>query len=185
MENYEIHTERLFLRPLELKDAEVLFVYCSDPELSKYMLWEPHRDMQETIGFLADSQKRLTEGKAIRWGIFFEGKLCGLIGLEDMKRGYQMSAEIGYWLGEEQRGKGIMTESARAILAFGFQKLQLHKIIIGSFAENEASKHVIERLGFRFVGVRKEHFFKRNEWHDDFRYEMLESGFSIHQKINT
>lgn len=60
--------------------------------------------------------------------------------------------ELGYWLGEEFWGRGIMTEAARALVGWGFQNLICERIYVELFAENKASEQVIKKAGFTYEG---------------------------------
>ena len=179
----EITTERLFLRPVQEEDVDLFWPYVSNPELPKFMSWEAHTKKQETINFINNKLKSFNEGTSILWCIFYEDTFCGAISFEGVLREVRAlrfdSAEIGYWLGKEFRGNGFMTEACKALIKFGFQKYNLHKINIGHFSKNQSSKRVIEKMGFRFLGEQKDYCYKNGKWHDHKIYEMLESECSF------
>lgn len=86
------------------------------------------------------------------WAITLLGSdaLIGAIGLtpeEDAD-----TAELGYWLSRNHWGQGIATEAARAVVSYGFDKLNLPYITSGYFEENPASGRVLEKLGFAATG---------------------------------
>jgi RimJ/RimL family protein N-acetyltransferase len=171
-----LRSERLTLVPLALSDVDELWPFVSDPDLSRHMTWAPHTDRRETIGFVESTLDSLAAGTGYTWAIRRDGVLSGLIGLDGVVR--QMRAwrrdvgEIGYWLGAAHRGQGLVQEAGRAVMAFGFGPLALHKITIGCLSENPASKRVIETLGFRFVGEQKDHCHRFERWWDHLSYEM-------------
>ena len=176
--NYVLETERLLLRPLEEQDLESMFgVIKNNPNLPYYMTWEPHKDLSETIEHYKITKKRQDEGELVRWGIFLENQFIGIISLEGIERFCRKwktgKAELGYWLDPEFHKQGIMTEAGTVVLGFGFSQLDLHKITVGCVLENEASKKVIEKLGFRLVGTEKDHHFYDGRWWDHPRYEMI------------
>jgi len=181
MKTHILETERLFLRPLMVADAEVLWNHVSDPDLSRLMTWKAHKDISETKSFLSSCEKKCREEAGITWGIFWKEKFCGIISLEsfEWKRGAVsvQRAELGYWLGKDVRKKGIMTEAAHEVLKYAFQTLGFHKVVVGHFSKNADSKKVIKRLGFRCVGEEKEHYFRDGIWHDHFLYELLLQDF--------
>ena len=74
-------TERLLLRPLQKGDAEMLWPYVSDPEISKDMSWLPHQDIFETQAFIDNALLNMGNGKCIIWCIFFQEKFCGIFSL--------------------------------------------------------------------------------------------------------
>jgi len=65
-----------------------------------------------------------------------------------------------------------MSEAAYAATAWGFETLGLHKVTVGCVEENIASKRVIEKLGFRFVGRREDHCFRDGRWMHFLDYEI-------------
>jgi ribosomal-protein-alanine N-acetyltransferase len=180
--DYDIKTERLFLRPLQDEDVPKMFAILQKyPDITKFMSFEPPQKEEETRGFFYESQKSFPE-KSIRWGIFLEGKFVGIIALEGIERKMRAwiteTAEIGYWLSPEFHNQGIMTEAGKAVLGFGFERLKLHKITINHISENIASQKVIEKMGFRYVGEMKDHFFRSKKWMSDKLYEMNVDEFN-------
>jgi len=180
-----LQISRLRLRPLQIDDVEMLWPYVTDPEIPLYMSWSAHENKDITKEFLQDCQKKLQKLEGICWAIFYQEKFCGVIGLDHIQKSLQAaivnSAELGYWLGKEFWGQGIIVEAAQAVLQFAFDILGLHKITIRHFVENVRSERVIEKLGFHFVGLLREDFFKNGKWHDHKLYEMLMSEFIINK----
>ena len=176
MQNFEIRTEQLFLRTIEKSDVPEIFrVARKNPDLPKFMSWNPPEQIKETLTFFESTQKDFPE-KSVVWSIFFEEKFVGIVSLEKIERKYGV-LQTGYWLDPEFHGNGIMPEAARAVLSFGFENLDLHKIIAHHFSENIPSKKVIEKLGFRFVGTLEKDFGKNGRWHDAKLYELLKKNF--------
>lgn len=171
-------TPRLRLRPLSQADADAIWPWVSDPELPRQMTWNAHKDRSETLAFLRRTEAALADGTSVVWGIVHEGTLCGAIGLHDITWhwfAWRMDrAELGYWIGPPFQGRGLATEAARAVLDFAFTTLRLHKVTVGCFDENAASRRVIEKLAFRYCGTRRDHAFKDDRWHDHRDYELLE-----------
>ena len=174
-------TKRLTLRPLRLSDAEALFPYVSDPVLPKYMTWAPHTNIEETKGFIKSTIKRRKDETGLVFGVFINKVFIGLISIDDIQRKLRVldwqRAEIGYWIGKEYWGQGIMLEAVHAVLHFAFTELKLHKIVIDHFSENTQSARVIEKAGFRYIGEQKKEFGKDGVWYDTKAYEMLAEEF--------
>jgi ribosomal-protein-alanine N-acetyltransferase len=174
-----LDTERLTLRLPTVADAEAFWPYVSDPELPYYMTWEAHRDIDETRAFLRYCEETRAAGTTATWAIFEQGgALVGLAGLHDITRNVRAwrkdVAELGYWIAPPLHGRGYMTEAARAVVDAAFTQLGLHKVIVGCLAENVRSKRVIEKLGFRFVGVQRDHAFRHDRWWNHLSYELTE-----------
>lgn len=179
--NLEFTTERLVLRPLQPEDVDLLWPDIADPEISKYMAWEAHTDKDQTIEFVKGEVARAESGKGVTWAIFKDGCFCGifsLIGLVKKHRALIFNkAELAYWLSRKWQGQGIMTEAGHRILEFAFQDLKLHKVCVSHFSVNDASKSLIKRLGFRYVGEQIEEFQKKGVWYNHKNYELLDREF--------
>ena len=174
-----LETPRLVLRPLELGDADALFQYASDPEVSKMMSWDPHPDARETRAFLERMVAAREASTSTGWAITIDGKPAGVISLDGITwqfRAWRVDrAEMGYWLGRPFWGKGYMTEAATAAVRFAFETLGLHKVTIGCVDGNDASRAIIEKLGFRFLALYQDDFFRFGRWWDHRRYELTAS----------
>lgn len=172
-------TERLDLRPIRGEDAEEIWPYVSDPEISRYMSWEPHGSLDITRAFIADVCRRMNEGTTISWVIREKatGKVCGLVSLIAIMRTHRAlrydKAELAYWIGTPFQRKGYATEACRAALDYAFGPLALNKVTVAHDTENTASCALIGRLGFRRVGVEYRHFCKNGHWIDHVIYELL------------
>ena len=86
--------------------------------------------------------------------------------------------EIGWVFHPEYQGKGYASEAARAVLAFGFNKMKLHRIIATCQPENTASHRVMEKIGMRREGFLKMHPHD-NEWWDEYYYAVLEEEWEV------
>ena len=169
------------LRLLRDDDAEALWPYVSNPELSKFMSWDPHANIDQTRAFITDVRRRMDEGSNVTWVVELEGKASGLVSLIGILRTHRSlrydKGELAYWLGPEFRGRGIATEAVAAAMCFGFEELGLNKITVAHVRENDASKNLILRLGFRHVGIEHSHFAKHGRWFDHVTYELLKSDW--------
>lgn len=171
-----VRTDRLILRPWTPADADAIFPIVSDPEFPRLMSWRAHASIEETLAFVAATQRGLAEDTQLAWAIERGGRPVGCISLDDLTwvlRAWRLDrAEIGYWLAPDQWGQGVMTEAGRAAMRFSFETLGLHKLEIGCLAENDRSRRVIEKCGFRFIGRREEDVWRDGAWHAALRYEL-------------
>jgi ribosomal-protein-alanine N-acetyltransferase len=165
---YTFTTDRLFLRPIEKGDAEMLWPYVSNPDISKDMSWMPHKSLTETQGFIDNTLLSMENGKSITWCVFTGEKFCGIFSLIGILKQHRSliynRAELAYWLGAEFQGKGIMTEAGKKIIDFAFNELGLHKLTVGHHINNNHSKNLILRLGFGYLYTEEEVFMKNNVW---------------------
>ena len=183
-----ISTSRLLLRPIRVADAETIWPHVSDPEISLYMSWNPHRSIEETRTFIADVERRALEGGAFTWAIVEResGRIIGLVSLIAILRTHRAlrydKAELAYWIGRPYQGRGFATEACRAIIQYAFANLSLHKITVAHDLLNDASGKLISRLGFREIGIEREHFQKNGRWVDHKIYELLESEWQSNDR---
>jgi ribosomal-protein-alanine N-acetyltransferase len=171
-----IPTPRLELRPIDDRDVEALWPYASDPEFPRFMSWDAHHDRDSLRAWIATCGRALVDGRSVNWVLVHDGKAAGCVGLEGVtwQRGaWRLDrAELGYWLATPHWNKGLMTEAALAATAWGFETLKLHKVTVGCVEDNVASRRVIEKLGFRFMGREEEHFWRHGRWWGHLRYEL-------------
>jgi [ribosomal protein S5]-alanine N-acetyltransferase len=165
---YLLQTQNLVLRPINSKDAHLLWPYVSNPEISKDMSWEPHKDVKETENFISNALNSMEEGKSITWCILLNEVFCGIFSLISILRTHRSltynKAELAYWIGQEFQGKGIMTEAGKKVIEFAFTELKLHKLTVGHHRENGKSKNLILRLGFKYSHDEEDAFMKNGQW---------------------
>lgn len=176
---YLVKTERLTLRLPKLSDKERLFCLMSDKELTTFLTWNSHTNINSTETVIKALIKSQKEDKGYHWCICLDDKIIGLVSLIDIRRTMRTwtlnRGELSYWVGKEYQGKGFATEASKAIVNFGFIKLKLHKIIIAHAAKNIQSKKICKKLGFTKYAHEHDAFKKNNEWHDLLWYEQIKN----------
>lgn len=163
----EIETERLVLRRMRADDAEDMYEYASDPEVTRYLTWFPHPDSRYTRDYLEYLGTRYRVGDFFDWAITLKGsgKMIGTCGFTSFDYTND-SAEMGYVLNPKYRGQGIVPEALRALLDFGFSKLALHRAEARFIEGNEASRRVMEKVGMRFEGIKRGGMLIKGEYRD-------------------
>jgi ribosomal-protein-alanine N-acetyltransferase len=177
----EIRTKRLILRQPTMKDAGWYFQHFSSPEV----VWgggEPGpKDMRaarkQVREHLVDVYRKR---RGFRWIITLkgEGRPIGTLGYYKWAptAGYQ--AEMGYDLGVEHWGKGIMSEAMKAVIDFGFEKMELNRIEVFIMPRNKRSIKMIKSLGFTREGLLRERYFDEfGNYADDILFSMLRSDW--------
>jgi ribosomal-protein-alanine N-acetyltransferase len=166
-----IWTSRLSLRKFRLDDETAVHAFASDAEVTRYTGWYPRRP-EETREML-DSWIAGTE-KSISLAIELqeESKVIGWTGFTAIDRERE-SATFGYALHREYWGKGFASETARALVNWGFADLKLHRIIAKCSVENTPSVRVLEKLGMRREGHFLQDVKKYDQWHDTYLYAIL------------
>lgn len=177
-----LQTNRLQLRPVEVSDVDMLWPDVSDPEIAKLMAWNAHTDKGQTFEFLTGEVARSQSERGVTWAILRNDAFCGIMSIIGVKRSHRAltfdRAELAYWIGRKAQGQGIATEAGRAALRHGFERLNLHKMVVSHHSGNMASQALIKRLGFRFVGTQVSEFRKDGIWYDHLLYEMLDREFA-------
>ena len=149
----KLETKRLRLRKMTLADAEAVFNYASDPEVTRYVTWDTHRTVRDSEEFLRSVVGGYEAGEQADWGITEKssGRFIGTGGVYPVPE--HSRAELGYVLSREYWGRGLMPEAVRAMIRFGFESLDLERIEARCIAENTASARVMEKAGMIYEGT--------------------------------
>jgi [ribosomal protein S5]-alanine N-acetyltransferase len=174
----ELRTARLVLRSLQREDVPALVRLAGAKEIAATTLSIPHPYAEnDALSFLAKSEEDFRAGRSVHFAVSIAPgcELCGGVGLDlDMPHS---RAELGYWIGVPFWGRGYAGEAARAVAAFGFETLRLHRIFAHHFAGNTASKRVLEKIGMRHEGRSRQHIQKWDRFIDVENYGLLAEGF--------
>lgn len=175
--NYEILTERLFLRPPTQDDCARLFYLMNDNSLTRFLTWEPHNDIEQTKCLIRSFIDQQNDDKGYHWCITINSTVVGLVSLIDVKRKIRTwtlnRAELSYWIGTDYQGNGYAIEASRAVLEFGFHNLGFHKIIVAHADKNIQSERICKKLGFIKYAHEHDAFFKNGWWHNLKWYEII------------
>ena len=107
------------------------------------------------------------------FAIVVDGAAVGAIGLVLREDVFRRSAEIGYWLGEEFWGRGIVSEAVRAVTEYAFETFDLCRVYAGVFEWNPASMRVLEKAGYEFECRMKKSVTKDGETIDELIYALV------------
>jgi ribosomal-protein-alanine N-acetyltransferase len=143
----DIETPRLLLRPVQETDADDIFEYACNPNVGPNAGWKPHENIEDTRQIMNE----IFLQKEHIFGIVYKktGKFIGTIGLDaDNKRNNPKIMKLGYSMDERYWGKGLMTEAAKSIVAYGFNNLSLKMITCTCYTTNKRSRRVIQKCGF-------------------------------------
>lgn len=102
------------------------------------------------------------------FAIVVDGEAAGGIGIVLQSDVFRRSAEIGYWLGEDYWGRGIVTQAVREVTEYAFSKFDLCRIYAGVFEWNPASMKVLEKCGYQLEARMKKAITKDGKTIDDF-----------------
>ncbi len=152
-----LETERLLLSKISNKHLTDIFEYSKEPIVSKYLLWYPHKSLNDTRYQIRSVNKLYRRGEFYDWAIILKEnkKMIGTCGFTDIDI-TNNKGEIGYVLNPKFWGKGIAAEAINKIISFGFEYLHLHRIEAKYIADNIRSKNVLSKCGIPFECTQKE-----------------------------
>lgn len=149
-----LETTRLMLRPPVIEDAEQIFgKYAQDSEVTKYLIWRPHKDVAETKAFVERCIRGWNEGSCYPWVVVRkdDNELIGMIEL----RIKENEAVLGYVLAHEAWGRGYATEMAKAVVTWAIEQEEIQRVWATCDCDNKASARVLEKAGLKFEKVLK------------------------------
>ena len=171
----KIETNRLILRKFEDTDAEDMYEYSSNENISKYVLWKRHENIEVSKEFIKYILSNYSRGELpAPWAIVYKenGKVIGTIefveyNIEDKY------AEIGYAISEDYWGQGITVEAAKELLDIGFNILDLNRIQARCMIENVQSAKVMSKMGMIYEGTLRKYNIIKGSFKDIKMYSIL------------
>ena len=146
-----LETERLSMRPAQVGDAEGVFAYASDPEVSRYLPWAPHATISDTEQFLRRCERDWKQGNSFPWVIVLRETDAVVGMIEANLTGHR--ASLGYVLARSVWGRGIATEAARAVVSALFEDPDIWRVWATCDVDNPASARVLEKVGMTLEGT--------------------------------
>lgn len=162
-----LETPDLILRQLVASDAKDIFAYASNPHVSRYVFWEPHRTILDSRSMIRYMQQKMKMGEPSSWGIVLKEtqKVIGTIGFVEISHEHQC-AEVGYSLDERFWNHGYATQALARVLNFAFLQLQCNRVEAFFNVQNPASGRVMEKNGMHYEGTMKEKYYCKGEYID-------------------
>jgi len=169
-----LETERLVLRQIVPTDAGDLFRIFSDDESMRYWSCHPFRSLKQADQLIESMARAFAEESGIHWAITLrnEDRLIGKCGYNEWRKLHRRG-DISYIVDRHQWGKGLVSEALRAVLAYGFNQMNLHSVEAGVTPGNDGSTRMLQKLGFRLEGHLKESFLVEDVFVDSLIYSLL------------
>ncbi|MRG87597.1 GNAT family N-acetyltransferase [Salinibacillus xinjiangensis] len=168
------------LRLLEPRHAENLF-NLTDKSRNYLREWLPWVDVikekSNSKGFIEGTMKQFSNNNCFQAGIWYKGELAGVIGLHGINWANK-STSLGYWLGEEYQGKGLMTNACKSVIEYCFNVLNLKRIEIRAATENLKSQAIPKKLGFQKEGCIRSSEFLYDRYVDHYVYGLINEDFN-------
>jgi len=147
-----LETKRLVLRHQVLQDLDDLWALYCDPEITRYIPDAPRsrQEAKEELEWHRNGHPRFPELGL--WATIHKetGRFIGRCGLLPWTIDERQEVEVAYTIAREYWGQGLATEAAKAILNYGFEQLNLSRLVSLIDSENIASQKVAEKIGMTF-----------------------------------
>ena len=145
-----LQTPRLTLRRFRASDAERVSEITSNWNVARMLRLAPYpQALEEKRAWLVSHEAEWLAGEAYRFAVVEGDVVIGCADVDEIASGHNA---VGYWLDEARWGRGLATEAAAAVRDFALGPLGLGRLESGHAFDNPASGHVLEKLGFRWIG---------------------------------
>ncbi|GAB2520226.1 GNAT family N-acetyltransferase [Paramicrobacterium agarici] len=167
---------RIGLRPIKVRDSKVL-----ERELLGNRTWlraweatNPYGagsfDVRGSIrSLLAQSR----QGTGLPFVLEYDGEFAGQLNVSGITYGSVSSATLGYWVSERFAGRDVTPTGVALVTDYCFERLGLHRMEICIRPSNAPSLRVVEKLGFRYEGMRRRYIHINGEWADHFCFALV------------
>ena len=164
------------IRPIRLRDAKPLERELLDNRgwLRKWEATNPTGPLSfDTRSSIRSLQANARAGFGLPFVIEIDGELAGQLNVSSITYGSLGSATIGYWVSEKFAGRGATPTAVALATDYCFLSAGLHRMEICIRPENEASLRVVEKLGFRYEGLRRRYIHINGDWRDHFCFALV------------
>ena len=147
-----LKTSLLLLRLPRMEDAEPIFQkYAQDPEVTKYLTWRPHENIDTTRAFLQRCIQCWKDETAFPWVITRKDDQT-LLGMIEIRLD-QFRANFGYGIARPYWGHGYTTEAAKRVIQWALEQKNIYRVWATCDVENLASVRVLEKTGMQKEGI--------------------------------
>lgn len=177
MDSKIIVNEKLILKIPTLEDSENIYkaIDTDRKHLGEWLSWVTLTvSIEDTNKNIKKRIDQFKNGEAASFIIYYEGKPIGSVGFISLDE-FTKQGEIGYWLSSDFGGRGIMSDSVRACIEYGFKNLFLHKIVIKCNNENIKSAAIPMRLGFTLEATLRDDRLKSGKYSSTLIFGLLEN----------
>jgi ribosomal-protein-alanine N-acetyltransferase len=166
----------IVIRPIRVRDARALERELMENRgwLRKWEATNPHGPMSfDTRASIRSLQSNARAGYGLPFLIEYDGEIAGQLNVSSISYGSVSSASIGYWVSERFAGKSITPTAVALASDYAFFQVGLHRIEICIRPENAPSLRVVEKLGYRYEGLRRRFIHINGDWRDHFCFALV------------
>ena len=163
------------LRLVRMKDAKALerAVLSNRSWLRPWEATNPHGansfDLRAQIRGLL---RQLDDETGLPFMIEMDGEIVGQLNVANILYGSVSSAVIGYWVVPEVAGRGVTPTAVALVTDYLFNEIGLHRVEIDIRPENDSSLRVVEKLGFRYEGLKQRYIHINGAWRDHYVFAL-------------
>lgn len=147
--------EEIIIRHVQETDAKAVFELTdsSRTNLREWLPWvDATKSVRDSLTFIQLALDAYEAKRGLNCGVFYHGQLAGMVSYNTIDW-QNRTAHIGYWLGTDFQGYGIMTRAVQGLIDYGFFELDLNRMEIRAAVENEKSRAIPKRIGFTEEGL--------------------------------
>lgn len=163
------------LQILEMHHAPAFLEFIAENRtyLGEWLSWaQDLKTLEGAQHFIKGGLVRFCEDGLPWMGIWLNDRMVGGVLFFPIDR-HVRSTEVGYWLGQQAAGRGLMTRALRAALRYPFDLLNLNRVGLQADVNNTRSRSVAERLGFTLEGIRRQGWEQDGQFVDLASYSLL------------
>ncbi len=143
---------------------------------------DPTRERDIFANRCASRDRDRQLGVAYAFGLFVDNTIAGEVNLNNVIRGAQQTATIGYWIDQARAGQGYVAEGVVTLIRFAFDELRLHRLEVCIIPRNDNSRRVMEKLQLRDEGVATRFLEINGVWEDHIRYAITAEEWQIRKQ---
>lgn len=150
-----IETDRLILRRFQIEDAKDMYEnWASDPEVTRFLTWPVHSNVEITKMLLTDWVSRYEDGGYFNWAMELKeiGSVIGNISVVKLNENTE-AADMGYCMSKAYWGQGLMPEALKAVMDYLFDEAGLNRIAACHDVNNPKSGRVMDKAGMKQEGI--------------------------------
>ncbi len=166
---FALNHQEVSLRLVRPRDAKTLerLVLSNREWLKPWEATNPHGptsfDFRAQIRSLI---RQMDRDETLPFVILYRNEIVGQLNVANILHGSVSSCVIGYWIIPEVAGRGITPTAVALAMDYMFSTIGLHRVEIAIRPENKPSLRVVQKLGLRYEGLKKNFIHINNDWRD-------------------
>ncbi len=172
-----LETKNCILRPATIDDANDIFEYYSQEKVLKYLDIKRHKNINDSKNFINTFFIRAYKNNKFgHYAIVYKknNKVIGNVGFNNISQN-ATTADIGLCLNPSYWGANLSSELIRAIVKFGFEEMNLNKIVAETYIDNKYPRSCIDELGFKYIKTIKKRI--SSKYKTCYRFELLKTDY--------